>query len=74
MTDEFLPPPKPAPEAREQLLRDAAARAFAAAATEAKQPAGRARSIWRRRVEPWLLALAAIAFIGWALARVFLSR
>ncbi len=58
----------------EDEVRKAAARAFAHHAAEAKAPGGRARSLWVRRVEPWALGLAVVIFLGWALARVFLSR
>jgi hypothetical protein len=73
MTDE-LPKPPAAPEAHALKVRESAALAFAQAAAEAKAPGGRARSIWRRRIEPWLVAIAAVGFVAWALARVFLSR
>ena len=58
----------------EKRLHDAAARAFAHHATDAKAPGGRARSVWTRRIEPWLVACAALLFVAWALAQVFLSR
>ena len=58
----------------EKQIHDAAAQAFAAAAAEAKQPGGKIRSVWRRRIEPWLIAIAALLFVAWAIARVFLSR
>jgi len=55
----------------EKKIHDTAARAFAAAAADAKKPLGHARSIWRRRVEPWLISAAALGFVAWALWRVF---
>ncbi|MBK7860579.1 MAG: hypothetical protein IPJ65_18670 [Archangiaceae bacterium] len=72
MTDPTLPEPPSAPDQR--AVHDAAARAFAAAAAEAREPGGRAKSLWRRRIEPWLVALAAVGFIAWAVFRVFVSR
>ena len=61
------------PAQDEQRVREAAARAFAHHATDARAPGGRSRS-WARRVEPWLLAAAALGFVGWALLHVFGSR
>lgn len=58
----------------DQELHDAAARAFTHHASVAKAPGGRVRSVWARRIEPWLVAFAVLLFVGWALARVFLSR
>lgn len=55
-------------------IHDAAARAFAQHATDAKSPSGRARSLWSRRVEPWLVAGTALLFVAWALAQVLMSR
>lgn len=74
MTDEKLPPAPPARAAAEQQVREAAARAFAHHASGAKAPGGRARSIFARRIEPWLVAGAAVLFVAWALFRVFASR
>ena len=59
---------------REQAVHDAAARAFQHHAASAKAPGGRVRSLWVRRIEPWLVAGAVVLFVAWALARAFLSR
>jgi hypothetical protein len=61
-------PPKPA-----QAMHDAAREAFVAHAQDAKAPLGRARSLFRSRVEPYLVAAAALGFAGWAVWRVFLA-
>jgi hypothetical protein len=57
---------------KEQAVHDAAARAFAHHAASAKAPGGRVRSLWARRIEPWVVAAAVLLFVAWALARVFL--
>ena len=66
--------PEPPKTKEEQQLHDAAARAFAHHASDAKAPGGRARSLFARRIEPWLVASAALLFVAWALFRVFVSR
>jgi hypothetical protein len=71
---EELPHLSAVPEDHQRRVRDRATQVFSQAAAEATAPGGRARSLWRRRVEPGLVALAALAFVAWALARVFLSR
>jgi hypothetical protein len=70
MSDE-LPQSPVAPEKPAQAMRDTALEAFRAHALDAKAPLGRARSVWRRRVEPYLIAAAAVGFAGWAIWRVF---
>ncbi|MBL8951068.1 MAG: hypothetical protein JNK82_09845 [Myxococcaceae bacterium] len=62
------------PEDADQKVHDAAAKAFAHHAAEARARGGRTRSLWARRIEPWVLAIAVAAFMGWALVRVFVSR
>lgn len=58
----------------DKRILDAASRAFAHHANDAKAPGGRARSVWARKLEPWLVAGAALLFVAWALAQVFVSR
>jgi hypothetical protein len=72
MSDE-LPQGPAAPEKPAQVMRDTALEAFRAHAQHAKAPLGRARSVWRARVEPWLIAAAALGFAGWAIWRVFFA-
>ena len=71
--DEKLPECPKAPADAEARLREAAARAFSAHAAEAQTRLGLAHSVWRRRLEPWLVAGAGLAFVLWALHYV-LSR
>ncbi len=70
MTD-ALPPGPDAPAKSEDALRDAALKAFEAHARQAQAPLGHARSVWRRRIEPWVVTAAVLFFVAWALRQVF---
>jgi hypothetical protein len=70
--NEQLPEPH-APEKPAQAMRETALEAFRAHAQDAKAPLARARSVWRTRVEPYLIAAAVLGFAAWALWRVFFA-
>jgi hypothetical protein len=54
-----------------QAIHDAAREAFRAHAQDAKAPLAKARSVWRRRFEPYVIAALVSGFAAWALWRVF---
>jgi hypothetical protein len=66
-----LPPGPEAPATSNEQLRDTALKAFEAHAQQAQAPLARARSAWRRRIEPWVVAIAVLFFVAWALRQVF---
>jgi hypothetical protein len=72
MTDE-LPTAPSAPEKNAEAVHQTALDAFKAHAQDARVPLARARSVFRSRIEPYLIAAAALGFAAWAIWRVFLA-
>lgn len=66
MTDEL-------PEKAAQAVHDTALEAFRAHAQDAKAPLAKARSVWRRRFEPYVIAALVLAFVAWGIWRAFVA-
>jgi hypothetical protein len=64
MTDEL-------PDKATQAMHDTAREAFRAHAQDARAPLAKARSVWRRRFEPYVIAALVLGFVAWAIWRVF---